>query len=38
MFALERIWGQADRSSSYITGAELTVLQHLFIPSSKLQC
>lgn len=38
MFALERIWGQADRGSSYVTGAELTVLQHLFAPSSKPYC
>jgi len=38
MFALERIWGQADRSSSYITGTELMVLQHLFTPSKPHSC
>lgn len=38
MFALERIWGQADCGSSYITSTELTLLQHLFTPSSKPCC
>lgn len=38
MFALERIWGQTDRSSSYITGTELTVLQHLFTPTKPHSC
>lgn len=38
MFALERIWGQADRGSSYITGTELMVLQLLFTSPSKPHC